>query len=120
MWRDFWQLFGASNQLLAALTLLGVTVWLWRTQRNPLVWLVTGVPTVVMYTMSTWALVAMTLPEVLQRGDGEFTRRPTRCRGRRRADRAGGADARRSGAGDCRRPESAVVVEAGAGDVMLE
>ena len=28
VWRAFWALFGASNQLLAALTLLGVTVWL--------------------------------------------------------------------------------------------
>jgi carbon starvation protein len=59
----FWPLFGASNQLLAALTLLGVTVWLWRTKRNPLVWLITGVPTLVMYTMSTWALVLMTWPK---------------------------------------------------------
>ena len=32
-WRTFWSLFGASNQLLAALTLLGITVWLWRTRR---------------------------------------------------------------------------------------
>jgi carbon starvation protein len=62
-WRTFWFLFGATNQLLAALTLLGVTVWLWRTRRTPLVWLVTGVPTVVMYTMSTWALVKMTWPK---------------------------------------------------------
>jgi carbon starvation protein len=62
-WRTFWFLFGASNQLLAAITLLGVTVWLWRTRRNPLVWLVTGIPTVVMYVMSTWALAKLTLPE---------------------------------------------------------
>ena len=33
VWKMFWGLFGASNQLLAALTLLGVTVWLWRTRR---------------------------------------------------------------------------------------
>jgi carbon starvation protein len=62
VWRMFWDLFGASNQLLAALTLLGVTVWLWRTRRSRLVWLVTGLPTIVMYTMSTWALVQLTLP----------------------------------------------------------
>jgi carbon starvation protein len=67
VWRMFWDLFGASNQLLAALTLLGVTVWLWRTRRNRLVWLVTGVPTVVMYTMSTWALVQLTLPHFIDR-----------------------------------------------------
>jgi carbon starvation protein len=53
----FWPLFGASNQLLAALTLLGITVWLWRTRRAAWVWFVTGLPTVFMYVMSTWALV---------------------------------------------------------------
>jgi carbon starvation protein len=62
VWQLFWNLFGASNQLLAALTLLGVTVWLWRTRRAMWVWFVTGIPTVVMYVMSTWALVSMTLP----------------------------------------------------------
>jgi carbon starvation protein len=59
VWRTFWALFGASNQLLAALTLLGVTVWLWRTQRARWVWLVTGLPTVWMYVMSVWALLTM-------------------------------------------------------------
>ncbi len=58
-WKVFWSLFGASNQLLAALTLLGVTVWLWRTRRAAWVWLVTGVPTVFMYVMSMWALVSI-------------------------------------------------------------
>lgn len=61
LWRVFWTLFGASNQLLAALTLLGVTVWLWRTRRQVWVLFVTGIPTVLMYTMSTWALVKMIL-----------------------------------------------------------
>ena len=59
LWLVFWELFGASNQLLAALTLLGVTVWLWRTRRQVWVLFVTGIPTVFMYTMSTWALVRM-------------------------------------------------------------
>ena len=63
VWRTFWALFGASNQLLAALTLLGITVWLWRTRRAWWVWLVTGLPTVWMYVMSTWALAAMTWPK---------------------------------------------------------
>jgi carbon starvation protein len=73
VWRVFWPLFGASNQLLAALTLLGVTVWLWRTKGSRLVWLLTGVPTIVMYTMSTWALIAMTLPKFFDATTGEFT-----------------------------------------------
>jgi carbon starvation protein len=63
VWRVFWDLFGASNQLLAALTLLGVTVWLWRTRRAAWVWVVTGLPTAFMYVMSTWALTAMTVPK---------------------------------------------------------
>ena len=57
VWRTFWELFGASNQLLAALTLLGVTVWLWQTRRAVWVFFVTGLPTVVMYVMSMWALL---------------------------------------------------------------
>ena len=72
VWRTFWFLFGASNQLLAALTLLGVTVWLWRTRRAVWVWFVTGVPTVVMYTMSTWALAEMTLPKFFDAASGRF------------------------------------------------
>lgn len=71
-WKTFWFLFGASNQLLAALTLLGVTVWLWRTKRSRVVWLVTGIPTLVMYTMSTWALAKLTLPH-FKTAEGTFT-----------------------------------------------
>ena len=67
-WKTFWSLFGASNQLLAALTLLGITVWLWRTRRAAWVWLVTGLPTVFMYVMSTWALAEMTLPRFRSAG----------------------------------------------------
>ena len=54
-----WSLFGASNQLLAALTLLGVTVWLWRTRREAWVLVVTGIPAVFMYVMSAWALTSI-------------------------------------------------------------
>lgn len=57
VWKAFWSLFGASNQLLAALTLLGVTVWLVRKCRARWAWFVTGLPMVFMYVMSVWALV---------------------------------------------------------------
>ncbi len=66
LWKIFWSLFGASNQLLAALTLLGVTVWLWRTRRAVWVLFVTGIPTVWMYTMSMWALSRMILINIKQ------------------------------------------------------
>jgi carbon starvation protein len=61
-WRLFWDLFGASNQLLAALTLLGVTVWLWKTRRATWVLYVTGLPCVFMYVMSMWALARAITP----------------------------------------------------------
>jgi len=57
VWRAFWPLFGACNQLLAALALVGITVWLIQAYRARWAWLVTGLPTLWMYTMSTWALL---------------------------------------------------------------
>jgi carbon starvation protein len=72
LYKLFWNLFGASNQLLAALTLLGVTVWLWRTRREAWVWLVTGLPCVFMYVMSSWALVAMTWPKFVDEKTREY------------------------------------------------
>jgi carbon starvation protein len=50
----FWTIFGTSNQLLAALTLIGISVWLWRTGRP--VWF-TIVPAVFMVASTTTALV---------------------------------------------------------------
>jgi carbon starvation protein len=55
-WLTYWKLFGASNQLLAALSLVGVCVWLWQTQRKVWVWVVVGIPTVFMYVTSFSAL----------------------------------------------------------------
>lgn len=67
-WQVFWGLFGASNQLLAALTLIGVTVWLWRTRRAAWVWFVTGVPALVMYVISVAELVRMIAVSFRSRG----------------------------------------------------
>jgi carbon starvation protein len=50
----FWTLFGTSNQLLAALTLVGVTVWLRRTGRPS--WFTWG-PMVFLLVVTVWALV---------------------------------------------------------------
>lgn len=55
IWRVFWNLFGSSNQLLAALALLGVTVWL--RHRGKTVW-ITLLPTVFMLVMTVWSLGA--------------------------------------------------------------
>jgi len=56
-WKVFWSLFGASNQLLAALTLVGITVWLYRKYGARWVWLVTIPPAAFMLVMSNWALL---------------------------------------------------------------
>ena len=54
IWRAFWNLFGSSNQLLAALALLGVTVWLH--QKGKSVWYTLG-PTIFMLLVTMWSLL---------------------------------------------------------------
>ncbi len=66
VWKAFWTLFGASNQLLAALTLLGITVWLVRKHKARWIIWVTGIPMVFMYVMSLWALVIIVQRKVVQ------------------------------------------------------
>jgi carbon starvation protein len=67
-WKAFWTLFGASNQLLAALALLGVTVWLARVYRARWVWFVTGMPAAFMYAISVWALVEIIRMKLFKAG----------------------------------------------------
>jgi carbon starvation protein len=54
----FWTLFGTSNQLLAGLTLLGVSVWLRRTGRP--CWF-TVLPMLFMMTITVWSLLGQIL-----------------------------------------------------------
>lgn len=60
-WRIFWNTFGASNQLLAALALIGITVWLLNSGKKSKVWLVAFIPAVFMFIMSNWALIVAVL-----------------------------------------------------------
>lgn len=50
---QFWSLFGASNQLLAALTLLSITMWLYRARRRIAF---TLVPMLFVLVITCWAL----------------------------------------------------------------
>ncbi|HVR44220.1 MAG TPA: carbon starvation CstA family protein [Thermoanaerobaculia bacterium] len=52
-WVRFWTLFGASNQLLAALTLLAVAVWLHQSRRR-IAWLL--LPMLFVLVITLWAL----------------------------------------------------------------
>jgi carbon starvation protein len=56
-WKTFWNTFGASNQLLAALALIGVTVWLLKTAKNKKAWLVSFIPAAFMFVISNWSLL---------------------------------------------------------------
>jgi len=53
-YRHFWVLFGTSNQLLAALSLLGISVWLRSTGRRSLF---TWIPMAFVLTVTAWSLV---------------------------------------------------------------
>jgi len=55
-WRAVWPVFGATNQLLAALALLAVTVWLKRTGRT---WAFAGLPMAFMLVMTMTALAML-------------------------------------------------------------
>jgi carbon starvation protein len=67
-WVYLWQLFGAANQLLAALSLLLVTVWLVSTRRNALY---AGIPMVFMYvtTIAATLVTAFNLYEGIVQSD---------------------------------------------------
>lgn len=60
-WMMFWTLFGTANQLLASLTLLGVTVWLYRTGRK---YWYTLAPMIFVFGVTMTALAAQILAGV--------------------------------------------------------
>ena len=60
-WVKFWTLFGASNQLLAALTLLAVTLWLYQAKKRiaftliPMIFvLITTLTALVIIAKTSW------------------------------------------------------------------
>jgi carbon starvation protein len=71
-WVYLWQLFGAANQLMAALSLLLVTVWLRSVGRNPAF---AGIPMVFMYvtTMAATVVTAYNLLVTIAIKSGQAT-----------------------------------------------
>jgi carbon starvation protein len=55
-WSKFWTLFGASNQLLAALTLLTITAWLYQSRQRVAY---TLLPMLFVLTITLWALITL-------------------------------------------------------------
>ena len=57
-WKIIWPIFGATNQLLAGLTLLVISVWLKKKGKNNLF---TVIPMFFMIAMTFWALLLLIL-----------------------------------------------------------
>ena len=57
-WTKFWTLFGASNQLLAGLTLLTITVWLYKARQRIAF---TLFPMIFVLVITLWALVSLVI-----------------------------------------------------------
>jgi carbon starvation protein len=68
-WKMFWTIFGTSNQLLAGLTLLSLTLWLKRSRRF---WAVTAVPMGFMMAMTLWSLLRTIRPWAARLLQGEI------------------------------------------------
>jgi len=69
-WQLFWTIFGSSNQLLAAMVLLGLSVWLLRRGRN---YLVTLLPSIFMTIVAFISLLLVLRPHVLRMlAEGKF------------------------------------------------
>jgi len=69
-WSLFWKTFGASNQLLAGLALIGLSAWLMNTAKYKKAWLFTFFPAVFMFVMSSWSFVKSFLDYTVK--DGVF------------------------------------------------
>jgi len=61
-----WPIFGTSNQLLASLTLLAISVWLIKTGRKAIY---TIIPMIFMIGMTLWSLILLVLPFVKSLSD---------------------------------------------------
>jgi carbon starvation protein len=60
-----WPIFGTSNQLLASLTLLAISIWMKKTGKNA--WIAI-IPTIFMLIMTMWSLVLQAIPFIKNLG----------------------------------------------------
>ncbi len=65
-WVNFWTLFGSANQLLAALTLLSISVWLYKSRKR--IWF-TLLPMMFVLVITLWSLGGLTIAN-LGRSEG--------------------------------------------------
>jgi carbon starvation protein len=72
IWKIFWTVFGSSNQLLAALVLLGVAVWLFKNRMRCRFVLWPGVFMLVVAMLSLYFVLEPWLLDMLARGKFVF------------------------------------------------
>ncbi len=72
-WKVFWTIFGTSNQLLAALTLMILSLWLRRMGRS---WWVSLIPMAFMMTMTLWSLGLLMRPFAVSLARGALPAEP--------------------------------------------
>jgi carbon starvation protein len=73
-WKVFWTIFGTSNQLLAGLTLMILSLWLRKAGRSP--W-ISIIPMVFMMTMTIWSLALMVRPLAVKWMAGQWAFDPS-------------------------------------------
>lgn len=61
-WKIFWTIFGTSNQLLAGLSLMILSLWLKKTGKS---WWISLIPMFFMLAMTLWSLVLLMKPNAI-------------------------------------------------------
>ena len=67
-WKTFWTVFGSSNQLLAALVLFGLSLWLFRNKRNFSITLFPSIFMMVVAVVSLYLIIRPWLVDVFLKG----------------------------------------------------
>lgn len=67
-WKAFWVIFGSSNQLMAAMTLLGLSVWLLRKKSRFIVTLIPALFMAVVAVISIWLVLKVWLIKMFTAG----------------------------------------------------
>lgn len=68
-WKIFWTIFGTSNQLLAALTLMILSIWLHRSGKS---WWMSAIPMIFMMIVTLWSLFILMKPLLTSLLAGSF------------------------------------------------
>jgi len=72
-WKLFWTVFGSSNQLLAAMVLFGLSVWLFKLRMK---FRITLLPSIFMMIIALWSLFLIIKPWLIKLSQGNFTADP--------------------------------------------